>query len=337
MKFKYISLLNSSVPQVNLIAAVERSSTMRSISPRPTLKIMEKETMAVATSPPLPPPPPPLLSFSEIPPWHQDNEHIRHGYRRTTGSARLCLASWSPRQLHNESLNIYTHLMPALVFLYLLFTFPSYLQTHYPQVTSADQWVFGIFLGSAAVCFGLSAGFHTLLCHSERVGRLWLMLDYAGIVVLTLGDFVSGVYVGFWCEKEFRWAYWGMVMWNTGCPFVLFCSVNYVDRIGADGCFADCFSRMPDASAAREPKVARSAVAECSRGCLCGYWAVWLCTSWAWNQAVWRRADEQAKRDALLPYGRWFACSRGSLLCGKLICSILVKYYPVGTLRMLIS
>lgn len=71
--------------------------------------------------------------------------------------------------------------------------------------------VLGVFLAAAIVCFGVSAGFHTLLCHSEKVAGLWLQFDFLGIVAMIEGCFVSGIYVTFYCEPGVMHIYWGMV------------------------------------------------------------------------------------------------------------------------------
>ena len=53
--------------------------------------------------------------------------------------------------------------------------------------------------------------YHTLMNHSRRVEQLWLQFDLVGIVVLILGDFISGIYMVFWCEPLERKIYWSMV------------------------------------------------------------------------------------------------------------------------------
>lgn len=71
-----------------------------------------------------------------------------------------------------------------------------------------------MFLAAAATCLGLSAGYHTMMNHSEEGEGVWLRLDLVGIVVLVLGAFWSGVYVVFWCEARERGVYWAMVSDN---------------------------------------------------------------------------------------------------------------------------
>lgn len=152
---------------------------------------------------------PKLLSFNDIPEWYQDNEHIRHGYRPVSGSASTSFASW--RYVHNESVNIYSHLIPCIAFFLGEWYVLHYLHTHYARVTVAHDLIFAFFIMTAVVCLGFSSTYHTLINHSHKLERIWLRLDLVGIVLLTLGDFVSGIYMVFWCEPTQRKIYWAMV------------------------------------------------------------------------------------------------------------------------------
>lgn len=150
-----------------------------------------------------------LLSYYELPEWYKDNEFIRHGYRPVSGSVRACLSSWFG--LHTETINIYSHLIPSVLFLLLEAGVFRYLQFKYPNVTLGDQLVFAIFLQSATICLGFSAAYHTLLNHSHAVCGRWLQFDFVGIIVLTLGMFVSGISMVFYCERALKQVYWTMV------------------------------------------------------------------------------------------------------------------------------
>ena len=57
----------------------------------------------------------------------------------------------------------------------------------------------------------MSATYHTLMNYSMRVSDLWLRLDFVGIIALTLGVFVSGIYMVFYCESTLKKMYWAMV------------------------------------------------------------------------------------------------------------------------------
>ncbi|KAJ0107652.1 hypothetical protein J7T55_010257 [Diaporthe amygdali] len=156
------------------------------------------------------PPKPKLILFDELPEWYQDNPHIHHGYRPVSGSTRASIASW--RHVHNETINIHTHLVPCAAFLLGEWYVLQHLHARYAAVALADKLVFAAFLLAAAVCLGLSAAYHTLINHSQAMERMWLRLDLVGIVLLTVGDLVSGVYMVFWCEPLQRWIYWAMIL-----------------------------------------------------------------------------------------------------------------------------
>jgi adiponectin receptor len=83
----------------------------------------------------------------------------------------------------------------------LVWPFPSSFQ---PSVTAWDAAGFAVFFASAATCLGLSAAFHTMVCHSPRVAFLYNRLDYLGIVVLISGTFVPAVRYGFFCDPHLR-------------------------------------------------------------------------------------------------------------------------------------
>lgn len=152
---------------------------------------------------------PVLLSYDEIPEWHQDNDFIRHGYRPESNSTQGCFASWL--YLHNETVNIHSHLIPGVLFLVGQGAIYQYLRTRYHMATIGDHLIFAFFLLTAATCLGMSATYHTLMNHSIDVSHLWLRLDFVGIIVLTLRDFVSRIYMVFYCELDLQRIYWAMV------------------------------------------------------------------------------------------------------------------------------
>ncbi|KAI0418884.1 mPR-like GPCR protein [Xylaria grammica] len=150
-----------------------------------------------------------LISYKELPVWHQDNPFIKHGYRPISRSTVACLRSWG--FLHNETLNIYTHLVPAAAALFVGEAWVlTYLRQKYANAAPSDYLIFAFLLSAAATCLGISSAYHTLMSHSREVEARWLRLDFVGIIVLIVGSFVSGIYVGFWCETTERKIYWSM-------------------------------------------------------------------------------------------------------------------------------
>ncbi|KAK8025750.1 mPR-like GPCR protein [Apiospora arundinis] len=149
---------------------------------------------------------PELLNFDEIPEWAKDNKFVRGGYRPESGSVKKCVQSWF--YLHNETVNIHSHLIPAVLLFF---------GRDLPDCAAAiplrpwDYLIIAFFLLSTAVCFGLSALYHTLMNHSHRVEKQCLKLDFVGIIILILGAFFSSIYCTFWCEPELRQIYWATV------------------------------------------------------------------------------------------------------------------------------
>ncbi|KAI1100763.1 mPR-like GPCR protein [Jackrogersella minutella] len=148
----------------------------------------------------------PLLSYDEIPDWYQDNPYIHRGYRPVSHSTRACFHSWI--HIHNETMNIYTHLLPAVA---LLASGLAYVLARMRHRDGGDAAIVAVQMISAVTCLSFSSAYHTLICHSHQVEALWLRFDFVGIIVLILGSFISGIYVAFWCEALERKIYWSMI------------------------------------------------------------------------------------------------------------------------------
>ncbi|CAG8816858.1 36649_t:CDS:2, partial [Gigaspora margarita] len=108
-----------------------------------------------------------LCNFGDLPLWLQDNSAILKGYRRPTFSYLKCAESLF--YVHNESVNIWSHLIGAIAFIFLAFITYNYVLSYHPSIIWWDVAVFYIFLTGAMVCLGLSSTFHTFCCHSEKI------------------------------------------------------------------------------------------------------------------------------------------------------------------------
>lgn len=150
-----------------------------------------------------------LLDYHSVPLWYREHDYIRTGYRPVTASVQQCLISLG--YPHNETANIYTHLVPAAGALLGNGILAIYFVSHFPNASISDQAIFHAYLTTSLVCFGISSTYHTMLCHSPYYNDLWCRLDYVAIVFQILGSFVSGIYVGFYCEPLLQRVYWTMV------------------------------------------------------------------------------------------------------------------------------
>ncbi|PMB73889.1 Adiponectin receptor protein [Beauveria bassiana] len=106
---------------------------------------------------------PRLLFFHELPFWQQDNEHILSGYRPTSGSAWTSFTSLL--YVNNQTVNTYSHLFGALIFLLLPFHFHHDIFPWQPNARKEDVLVVSIYCTtSTALCctvFTLTPAFVT--------------------------------------------------------------------------------------------------------------------------------------------------------------------------------
>ncbi|KAF7950853.1 uncharacterized protein EAE97_002405 [Botrytis byssoidea] len=150
-----------------------------------------------------------ILRWDEVAEWRQDNEYILTGYRPETKSSLRSFRSVF--HLHNETVNIHSHLIGAILFALLPIYIYHTLLPRYHDATTADLVVFALFFGGVAVCFGLSFVYHTLNNHSHQIAAFWIELDYLGIVALMWGSTVATIYHGFICDVKLQRIYWSMI------------------------------------------------------------------------------------------------------------------------------
>lgn len=149
------------------------------------------------------------ILWQELPSWQQDNQYIHSGYRPASGSFQKSFASLG--YLHNESVNIYSHLLGAVGFSIIGTVLYTVIKPRYETATSADILAFGCFFAGAALCLGMSGTYHTISNHSQVVQKFGNKLDYVGIVFLISGSFIPSIYYGFYCHPHLQELYWIMV------------------------------------------------------------------------------------------------------------------------------
>ncbi|KAI8907960.1 hemolysin-III related-domain-containing protein [Gorgonomyces haynaldii] len=144
------------------------------------------------------------ITYKDLPDWVVDNKWIYGGYRRETGCWTGCFLSlfyW-----HNETGNVYTHLLGALFFIVVApICLIEWMQI--PTTQWGDRLSLMAYFAGAVICLGLSTMFHLCTCHSRHVSGWLNKADYAGIIALQLGSFVAPVYYGFFCHPGWQAVY----------------------------------------------------------------------------------------------------------------------------------
>ena len=164
-----------------------------------------------------------LQAFQSIPDYLRDNPYIRSGYR----------VDWSPKdcilslfKVHNETLNIWTHLLGFILFVTYAFTMPATdgngataggrvvwtaLLPSVSKVAALPEtvawWPLYVYLVGAMFCLGVSAACHTMFCVSRHVSRMIWRLDYVGIAVMISTSFFPAVYYSLTCHPGSKWLY----------------------------------------------------------------------------------------------------------------------------------
>ncbi|GMH44266.1 hypothetical protein BSKO_12200 [Bryopsis sp. KO-2023] len=132
-----------------------------------------------------------LLFFEDAPDVLQFNKYIRSGYRAGF-SYWDCVRSVS--QVHNETGNIWSHLLPLTIWTLLLA-----LGVITPWKFA--PWAFFWSAVSICCCFTGSILYHTFMgcdCHY----RGWLSLDICGIYFVLVGSQWAGMLIGFACHPR---------------------------------------------------------------------------------------------------------------------------------------
>lgn len=150
------------------------------------------------------------VSLREVPEWQRDNRYILSGYRPEKADYKAILVSLT--FAHNETCNVYTHLIGAFLLPLVAAATMRYLdEPRFVDVMSMDYFVFGVFFLSAEICLILSTLFHLMGCHSHAAEQFWHGLDMLGIIICIVGTFFSGINFIFLCEGGLQYVHWGIV------------------------------------------------------------------------------------------------------------------------------
>src|SRR3989338_5857801 len=131
----------------------------------------------------------------------RSNPYLEEGYRINYKTAEKCVASifaW-----HNETLNIWSHLLSTLFFAFLFW------ETQFEDphgviglVHGLDRTFVGMATLSAIGTFLFSTIFHTFSCISESCLDTLLVCDLVGVFLIILSFFFSGLYFGFYFHPQ---------------------------------------------------------------------------------------------------------------------------------------
>lgn len=153
------------------------------------------------------------VTWHEISKWQRGNKYILSGYRPEKADYLETFTSLT--FLHNETCNMYTHLVGALLLPFIATTFMRVLsEPQFLNVSGTDYVMFGLFFWCAECCLIFSATYHLMESHSYNTERFWHQIDLLGIVIATMGTFIPGIYYIFTCEPSLQNLHWTIVSYS---------------------------------------------------------------------------------------------------------------------------
>ncbi|XP_024179459.1 heptahelical transmembrane protein 1 isoform X3 [Rosa chinensis] len=189
-----------------------------------------------------------LMSYWELPEYMKDNEFILNYYR---ADWPVLEALFSVFRWHNETLNVWTHLIGFVLFVGL--TMANLWEV--PQVAdllgffnrstfsaaanvshnfsaemnniaspgdrlSVALWPFYVFLAGSMFCLLSSSICHLFSCHSHPLNVLLLRIDYAGITTMIITSFFPPIYYIFQCDPRWQFIYLGGITLMGICTII---------------------------------------------------------------------------------------------------------------------
>lgn len=152
-----------------------------------------------------------LLTYDELPLQWRDNPYIIRGYRFTQTYAD-CV--YSLVRVHNETCNIWTHLVGFFVMLGLAFChLPTTLS--WRNSSTMDRITLVVFLVAAMKCLVCSAVWHTFSGIARvKMKKNFACVDYTGITVLIAASILTTEYTALYCNSTARTVYMAV---TAGC------------------------------------------------------------------------------------------------------------------------
>jgi len=123
-----------------------------------------------------------MLKKGELPEWYTTMEFIETGYRRPQS---VISTFYTIFQWHNETLNIYTHLLPGFWFLYELYNIP-YKQYYIDSSIYAKFCIFAGYMNAIILLFASSFA-HTFHIVDKNCNMKCWIIDFTGIIAINLG------------------------------------------------------------------------------------------------------------------------------------------------------
>jgi adiponectin receptor len=126
-----------------------------------------------------------LVKITDLPAWYEVNPYVLTGYRPPMGfwDTLGTLGQW-----HNETLNIYTHLLPGIYYL-------AYLLLSTPECSEDCRYLYYTGYSAAAIMGLTSAMGHVLYSSSPWFNQMAWRLDFIGVIAINSMHLFSDTFI----------------------------------------------------------------------------------------------------------------------------------------------
>ncbi|CAR26474.1 ZYRO0B10538p [Zygosaccharomyces rouxii] len=137
------------------------------------------------------------LHYYQLPFPYRENKYIIHGYRFYASHKKSFLSIINWYGWHNETSNIWTHLLGGLYLIYLAFYhFPHSNIWLSDRVPKPAKCIVAVFLAAAIKCMFASVFWHTFNgTHLLRLRSKFACVDYTGITILITASILTVEFV----------------------------------------------------------------------------------------------------------------------------------------------
>ena len=144
----------------------------------------------------------PLTRIELTPDWLIYNESVHTGYRQWDVSVGAALRSLF--QIHNETGNIWTHMLGLVGFVALGWRTMAH---GIPEAAPLERLAIAAMFFGVITCMAFSVVYHTFNSVSRPVHDALLRLDYTGITVQIFTSFVPVVTYSHYCDVQLQQRY----------------------------------------------------------------------------------------------------------------------------------
>lgn len=160
-------------------------------------------------------------SMLVVPEWCKDNQYIKKGYRECYKSASYYIRSIF--QWHNETLNIWTHLLSTIGYaVFFIYSLADPTIRHTIDSGEIQAVVYYMLLSSSVTCFFWSFMMHTFFPMSKPVCHWLQRADYMGIFFNITCVYEAFIFFAFYTEVQLQFQYTCIILFFSAVFLLCF-------------------------------------------------------------------------------------------------------------------